>query len=313
MRILFSFQILNICRKCLDLLGNLLSLDKSRDCGRVGCQIFWNSCSMVVTAFVLLSTTDLHHNKGRDWRLVYFITSVHNEVKSIPELFQTIDQLLLSFPGSSVVVVDNNSTDGSGELLEIETKRRDRALFLSNPQGKGWGDGISKGLEFTGTGVPWVSFPSDLQFPLEDIIKTGMALQDLILDESQKDIAVLTKRSFRKDKARNRLRGKIWRQVARALTYRASEDPSSQLRGIRIRNLDISRLDSDFLFDLQMNTFVAKCIRHRVLEVGFTERKYDFGESSEYILASVRVLKKTIALRYRGGFRPSLLVPSKAP
>lgn len=73
------------------------------------------------------------------------IVSTYNEVENLPSLVEKLFELL---PEVSVVVVDDNSPDGTGKWCEEETQRRERFFHIGRARKMGLGSATIEGFEF---------------------------------------------------------------------------------------------------------------------------------------------------------------------
>ena len=236
-----------------------------------------------------------------------FVTSCFNEEEGAQRLREYVSAILRALPGSRFAIVNNGSTDRTGDRLRDLFGDSPECFIMDNVEGVGWGDGVRTGLKHLFPNEPWVCFPSDLQYPETDVIRVMESLKSLSVERGS--VSVLTRRSRRSDRFSNRIRGVIFRFCARTLLSSKAPDPSSQLRGQRLYECNLERLQSDFRFDLQMNNYCASRTQNQILEVGFVERESGKGESSGYFSASWTVLKKTLELRFRGGMSLTLFAP----
>ena len=91
-----------------------------------------------------------------------------NEAKNIPALIKKIDPIIDE--NIEVILVDNGSTDKTGEIIELELLNRNSVLkSISVSKNIGYGNGIMRGVkEAKGEIIAWTH--ADGQTPLIDVI-----------------------------------------------------------------------------------------------------------------------------------------------
>src|SRR3954469_24913219 len=96
----------------------------------------------------------MDNGDGRRMKLSVVIPA-HNEVGSIAATVESVDSVLSEAAiDHEIVVVDDSSRDGTGEVLEQLAGANDRVRAVRSPNPKGFGFAVRAGLDaFTGDAV----------------------------------------------------------------------------------------------------------------------------------------------------------------
>jgi glycosyltransferase involved in cell wall biosynthesis len=227
-----------------------------------------------------------------------------NESDSLPFFIDQIQDIWLQTSCKiSAIIVDNGSTDDT-ELVIAKLPQADHILFLKNPYGASYADGLEYAIRKTSS--PYVLIlPSDLQFVSSDVVRVVNAFHAKLQGvESGKKVAIFTSRGDRSDGLFMRFRGAIWRNVVlKILSIDHKLDPASQLKIIPTpKEEDFT--SRNFLWDIESLLWSLRLVQnYEVVRVGFISRPY--GESS---LSKNLIVSTHTALRGLLRLRRSYLV-----
>jgi len=145
-----------------------------------------------------------------------FIIPVYNEEKSIGKV---IEELLKTFPSSEIIVVNDGSTDSTGEIL-----KKYNIKVITHPTNKGYGASLKTGI-LASNNENLIFIDGDGQHKVEYILK--------IIEELNTYDMVVGARSP-SDSTFGRKPGKlILKWIAQILTGQKIPDLNSGLRGIK--------------------------------------------------------------------------------
>ena len=224
------------------------------------------------------------------------ITSAFNEQDAAIELKSYLINIKHEVSDlERVILVDNGSTDGTYSLWVELFKNFPDIELIQNPDGRGWGDGIKAALALIPAGTQVLIFPSDLQFPVEDVIRVAKAA---LSRSDTANFAVFSHRQARSDGFLLKFRGLLWRLVMALTLGRIIKDPASQLRSFSYLP-EISGFSSpNFGFDIQLQKFwVDRSLPYTELGVAFIPRKTGSTSLGGYFKAGYAALLELLRLR----------------
>jgi len=107
----------------------------------------------------------------------------YNEINNLKHLIKKTNLILQKNKNIEIIIVDNGSTDGSKNYIEINKKNFSKIKFARVRKNIGYGYGIKYGLRFaTGKTISWTH--ADLQFDINDIIKFFRKNNNLIINQN---------------------------------------------------------------------------------------------------------------------------------
>ena len=107
----------------------------------------------------------------------------YNEINNLKHLIKKTNLILQKNKNLEIIIVDNGSTDGSKNYIEINKKNFSKIKFARVRKNIGYGYGIKYGLRLaTGKIISWTH--ADLQFDINDIIKFFRKNNNLIINQN---------------------------------------------------------------------------------------------------------------------------------
>lgn len=114
---------------------------------------------------------------------VTFLIPVYNEVKTLENAI--LEVLRLDYPDKEIIIIDNNSTDGSKQILEKYAKN-DNLKIIFKDKNLGYGDTIKKGFTLAKNEVLYIQY-SDSEYLIDGfflmIEKFNKTKADIIFGE----------------------------------------------------------------------------------------------------------------------------------
>ena len=201
---------------------------------------------------------------------VSLVIPVYDERECLPVL---LDEIAAAMSGASdtyeVVLVDDGSTDGSGELLDEASARDPRVVAVHFARNAGQSAAFVEGFRRARGGVI-VTLDADGQNPPSEISRLLAALEE--------DVdAVVGYREFRHDSAWRRFQSSFANAVRNRLTHGTIRDTGCSLKAIRSQWLEgVPRFDG-------MHRFIPTLCRlagaRRIVEVPVGHRPRQGGRS----------------------------------
>lgn len=208
---------------------------------------------------------------------------VFDEVESLAPLIDNAlaiaGRLALDF---EIVLVDDGSRDGSGELIDLLCSHDARIRSLRHESNKGYGAALRSGLRFARGELVFFS-DADLQFDLAEIEK--------LLEHTDRFDIVAGYRSPRRDPWPRKVLALGWGTLVRALFDLHVRDIDCAFKLFRRRVIEAMPIASIGAF---VNTEIlvrASAAGYRIHQVPVTHRRRRFGQQSG---ASPRVIARAL-------------------
>ena len=234
------------------------------------------------------------------------VLPAHNEVDNIPEVTRRALEVLPELADSfEIIVVDDGSVDGTGELLDRLAAQHPEIRAIHHPKNRGYGAALTSGFQ-AATGDFTMFMDSDQQFDIADLSYLAPFI-------GQYDI-VAGYRIDRQDARYRILYANMFKLVVRMLFHVSSRDTDCAFKVFRADLLKSMQLESPGAL---INTeILAKSSRSHatVLEVGVHHYPRKQGESSGGSpRVVIRAMKETILLWMRmRSYVPSTIGNGKA-
>jgi len=196
--------------------------------------------------------------------MISIIVPIYNEKDNLEALFARIDDLFKNQKGYEIIVIDDDSTDGSWQLLEqLKDKYPIKIFRKIGRKGKAFSlvEGFAKASSDT-----LVMCDADLQYPPEVIPQMVKTLKDA-------DFVVANRKNYYDSKVRKFL-SRTFRFAFGKLLFGIDCDIQSGLKAFRRRVWETVKFvpESPWTFDLEF--------LHRAREAGFTGQNLDIDFNS---------------------------------
>ena len=222
-----------------------------------------------------------------------------NEVNRIGDtLHATLEYLLSHSPDSELIVVNDGSTDTTGDVArKVLATAQVQTRLLENFPNRGKGAAVRKGL-LAATRSIGLFFDADLSTPLEEIPKViepiaagevDIAFGSRALDRS----LIGTRQSWRREQG-----GRVFNLIVRLATGLPYWDTQCGFKAFRLDVcrpiLEAARIDG-FAFDVELLYRAYRAgLRLREIPVRWNHSE---GSKIELVRDSVRMFREVIALR----------------
>jgi glycosyltransferase involved in cell wall biosynthesis len=221
---------------------------------------------------VNLHDTAQGNDEGEHRPALSLVFPVFDEVENLGELIETAlqiaDRLTRDF---EIVLVDDGSRDGSGELIDAFCARNSRIRSLRHECNIGYGAALRSGLRYARGNLVFFS-DADLQFDLAEIEK--------LLEHSDRFDIVAGYRWPRSDPWPRKLLALAWGRVARALFDVRVRDIDCAFKLFHRHVIEAMPIESIGAF---VNTEIlvrAQAAGYRVHQVPVSHRRRVNGEQS---------------------------------
>ncbi len=196
--------------------------------------------------------------------MVSIVVPTYNEKDNLNELFARMDALFVNQKAYEIVVVDDNSTDGTWELLQQLASTYPLKFFRKiGRKGKAFSlyEGFAKSA-----GDTLVMCDADLQYPPEAIPQMVKTLKDA-------DFVVANRKNYY-DSAVRKFLSRTFRFAFGKFLFQIDSDIQSGLKALRRRVWETVKFvpKSPWTFDLEF--------LHRAHEAGFTGQNLDIDFNS---------------------------------
>lgn len=230
---------------------------------------------------------------------VTVITPVYNEKDNLGEFVPQLEKILSdSSIDFEIVIVEDNSPDGSGEIVDRLAQRFDNIKVLHRPKKRGLGTAYKEGFELA-EGRLIVSIDSDLSHDPE--------LLPQMIEEAKKADVVIGSRYVEGGKIEGR---SFWRDLfsgfanyfIRAITNYKIMDWTSGLRVYRrevwettMPNVECIKWDFQFesLYKALLDNFTVKEIPITFHERAGGSSKFNLSEAFYFVLSLFKILLRT--------------------
>jgi glycosyltransferase involved in cell wall biosynthesis len=202
-----------------------------------------------------------------------------------------------------VLVVDDGSTDATGEIASQFVDGSGRVRLLVHAHNRGYGAALRSGIE--AARMPWVLITdADLQFDLEE-------LEDFVMLTRSADL-VAGRRVLRRDSLARRMNGAAWSWLMRTLFDLPVRDVDCAFKLIRRELLDGIELTSSGALISAELLVVCRAQGARIVEHGVRHRARTAGDESGGRPAVIARAFAELARRY-GALRRLSRVPPAHP
>lgn len=243
---------------------------------------------------------------------VTFVIPAYNE-EGI--LAATLRQLLAAFDEAGIrlelVVVDNGSTDRTGEIIREFERRTPAVRGVRVEVNRGYGNGILQGLR--AASAPWVGMiPADGQVDAEDVVRLFEAVRGC-----DRLVVAKVRRRFRLDGFRRKVVSVAYNVLVLALwpgigTLDANGSPKIVHRDL-LQALDLR--SEDWFLDPEI-LIKAHYLGARVLELNVFSRMRGRGLSHVRSTTCLEFLRNLLSYRFGGAvsaWRRDARLPPEAP
>jgi glycosyltransferase involved in cell wall biosynthesis len=179
------------------------------------------------------------HGLGENVRELSVFFPAHDEAENLE---RTVHAALAALDGLTLrhlemIVVDDGSTDGTGDIADTLSECDPRIRVVHHPANRGYGAALKSG--FAAARLEWVFYTdSDGQFDVGDI--------DLLLPYADQFDAIVGYRIHRSDRTIRKLNQALWSRLVRVALGVDSRDVDCAFKLVRRTSLDrIGPLVSD--------------------------------------------------------------------
>jgi glycosyltransferase involved in cell wall biosynthesis len=211
---------------------------------------------------------------GEHVREISVFFPAHDEAENLE---RTVHDALAALDGLALrqlemIVVDDGSTDGTGDIADTLSERDPRIRVVHHPANRGYGAALKSG--FAAARLEWVFYTdSDGQFDVGDI--------DLLLPYADRFDAVVGYRLHRSDRTIRKLNQALWSRLVRGVLGVDSHDVDCAFKLVRRTSLerigplvsDGAVISAELLVKLQRSGA-------RIKQVGVTHRPRTAGKAS---------------------------------
>jgi glycosyltransferase involved in cell wall biosynthesis len=200
-----------------------------------------------------------------------------------------------------VLVVDDGSTDATGEIASRFVDGSGRVRLLVHAHNRGYGAALRSGVE--AARMPWVLLTdADLQFDLQE-------LEDFVLLTQSADL-VAGRRVLRQDPLLRRMNGAAWSWLMRVLFDLPVRDVDCAFKLVRRELLDGIELTSSGALISTELLIACRAQGARIVEHGVRHRPRQAGEQSGGRAAVIARAFTELARRYGALRRLSRIPPA---
>lgn len=228
----------------------------------------------------------------------YVVIPTYNEQDNLRSL---IDQILVQHPALRVLVVDDNSPDGTGRLADELARSNERVRVLHRPTKMGLGSAYRDGFRYA------MDLGADLLIEMDADFSHDPTILPLFLEKSADFDLVIGSRYLNGISVVNwPLRRLMLSYAANAYTRLITglqvRDCTSGFKCFRrslIQRIDLDRVRSDgYSFQIEMN-FHAHCLGARICEVPiiFIDRRAGHSKMSKRIVREAVVMVWKLKLK----------------
>jgi glycosyltransferase involved in cell wall biosynthesis len=201
-----------------------------------------------------------------------------------------------------ILVVDDGSTDGTGEIAADFVDGSGRVRLLVHAHNRGYGAALRSGIE--AASMPWVLLTdADLQFDFRD-------LEDFVMLARSADL-VAGRRVLRRDSLRRRLNGAAWNWLMRTLFDLPVRDVDCAFKLVRRELINGIELTSSGALISTELLIACRAQGARIVEHGVRHRPREAGEQSGGRLAVIARAFAELARRYPALRRLSHIPPAQ--
>lgn len=192
---------------------------------------------------------------------VLIVIPTYNEAENITEL---IEQLCHEYPGVHILIVDDNSPDGTGVLVQHLCERRSDILLLSSERKQGLGKAYRTAFNHIVTSLPRYEYVVQMD---ADFSHSPHVITDLLAQARDSDLVIGSRyiqggRDYERSFVR-RVLTSVLRWMIKNGLHVTVFDPSSGFRCFKRAVLEGVDLDgfcaTSYLFQVEMVTQCMRC------------------------------------------------------
>lgn len=228
------------------------------------------------------------------------VIATYNEVQNLPELVERIREVA---PESGILVVDDNSPDGTGKWVREQALQDDRLELIHRQEKAGLGSATVTGIATAMTGHPnWIAtMDADLSHRPEDFQAMWKAAAvdqyDVIIGSRYTEGGRIENWSWRR-----RVASRAVNFFARWILWLGSRDNSSAFRIYRtetLEKIDLDRINCrGYVYLEQILLYLDRC-GARIHEVPIVFNERERGESKVTMVELLRNLRDVGLLAIR--------------
>lgn len=220
--------------------------------------------------------------------MISVIIPVYNEAESLPELFNSLEEVAKKMPPMEVILVDDGSKDNSFDLIKAQGEK--------NPVFKGARLAVNSGqTAATQAGIDFAS--GDILVFLDSDLQNDPADIPALLAKLDEGYDVVS--GWRKDRKDNRIKRNLPSHIANALISRVSgvhlHDYGCTLKAYRRNVIKEARLYGE------MHRFIpvyASALGAKVTEIPVTHHQRRFGKSKYGLERIFKVLLDLLVVKF---------------
>ena len=213
---------------------------------------------------------------------VTFLIPVYNEVKTIEGAIQEV--LDLDYPEKEIIIIDNNSTDGTREILQ-KFKNTSSLKIILKDKNLGYGDTIKKGFKMAKGEVLYIQY-SDLEYSIDGFFlmlnKFNKTKVDIVFGERYPNLSF--KKKLIESYRRSQYLGTLLTTSLINFLYSSNLNDiigSKMYKVSTFKNFKIDRNNNGFDFELVSRIMKKKLIIDRTLvpyksRLNLSEKKIKF-------------------------------------
>lgn len=209
---------------------------------------------------------------------VYIVIPTYNEAENLARL---VEQILAIHPTFNIIVVDDNSPDGTGEIAETLSRKDPRIHVIHRPYKAGLGTAYVEGFKHA------LAKGADLIFEMDaDLSHDPKHLQDFLEASKSADLAIGSRyiNGVRVEgwKFRRLLLSKLANIYVSYIMVRPVWDFTAGFRCYRrtvLESINLDRIRSDgYAFQIEM-TYITFKHGFKVLEIPILFKEREYGDS----------------------------------
>lgn len=232
-----------------------------------------------------MTSTDPAARDGRDFDKALVIIPTYNEVENVPEI---VPRVLAQDPRLEVLIVDDNSTDGTGEKVEAMRAEEPRLHCLHRPGKMGLGTAYVDGFRYALEHDYDLVFEMDADFSHDPEALTAFleAVRDADLVVGSRYLNGVTVVNWPLSRLILSYGANLY---TRLITWMPLKDATGGFKCFRRRTLeavDLSRVHSDgYGFQIEMNYKVwRRGLRVKEIPILFVDRRVGISKMNRRII-----------------------------